>query len=146
MTGKVLSTPVQMYVSKAFLPRGRRPHVKQLCARTCPVLPVQRKLCKNISSSDRYHFVKNIHRSITKKDSTDVSATPVSRKVLSCIFIDTQEADDHSLYNHCQYCFSTSPRLLSMPFSKLLFKNLHPPFSENFLFGIANRNVASLRQ
>lgn len=89
---------------------------------------------------------KNIHRSITKKDSTDVSATPVSRKVLSCIFIDTQEADDHSLYNHCQYCFSTSPRLFSMPFSKLLFKNLHPPFSENFLFGIANRNAASLRQ
>lgn len=32
---------------------------------------------------------KNIHKSITKRDSSDVSATSVSRKVLACIFIDT---------------------------------------------------------
>lgn len=100
MTGKVLSSSTQMYVSKAFLPHGRRPHVKQLCARTCPVLPVQRELCKNISSSDRYHFVqKHPQGYYKKKDSTDVSATPVSRKVLSCISIDMQEVHDHSLYN-----------------------------------------------
>lgn len=42
---------------------------------------------------------KNIHRSITKRDSTDVSATPMSRKVLSCVFIDMHGAGDHSLHD-----------------------------------------------
>lgn len=63
---------------KAFFPSGRRPHVKQLCARTCPVLSVQRELHKSISSSDTYYSVQKHPQEYYKQDSNDVSVNSVS--------------------------------------------------------------------
>lgn len=90
MTGKVLSSSTQMYVSKAFLPHGRRPHVKQLCARTCPVLPVQRELCKNISSSDRYHFVQKHPQGYYKKKTALMFQQPLCQERCSPAFLLTR--------------------------------------------------------
>lgn len=114
-----------MYVSKAFLPHGRRPHVKQLCARTCPVLPVQRELCKNISSSDRYHFVQKHPQGYYKKKTALMFQQPLCQERCSPAFLLT--CRKYMIIPCTMICFwywywfSTSPRLLSTPFYQTLF-------------------------
>lgn len=138
-----------VYVSKAFLPCGRRPHVKQLCARTCPVLPVQRKLCKNISSSDRYHFVqKHPQEYYKKRQHWCFSNLCVKKGALLHFYwhaesrwsflVQSVLALTILLFYQSQAPFHA--------FTKLLLKNLHPPISEKLPLCIANRNVTSLRQ
>lgn len=150
MIGKVLSTSTQMYVSKAFLPRGRRPHVKQLCARTCPVLPVQSELCKNISRSDRYHFVKKHPREYYKKRQYLMFQQPLCQERCSPAFLLTcrKWMIIPGKISASWYCSSTSPRLLSMPFTKLYYLRLCIPLFSEMVLKMSNKlwNFASRRQ
>lgn len=89
--------------SKTFFPSGRRLHVKQLCARTCPVLSVQRELHKSISSSDTYYSVQKHPQEYYKQETvTMFQQTLCHRKVLFCIFISRNKVNDHVLQNQYQ--------------------------------------------